>query len=88
MQAISHVQLAELFGCCADLLEDNHDGALFAVIGSDGQRDALAVLVYTQDNELAGLSLFGDMRGLDNHLLGICIECLFFKNFVHSDPPP
>ena len=52
----------------AHRLDHDGDGAGFPVIVGDGQGDALAVLVQTQDDELSGQALFGDQRGLDDEL--------------------
>ena len=53
--------VAELFGGGAHGLDNDGNGALFAVIAGNGQRDALARLVDAQDDELARLGLRGDL---------------------------
>ena len=88
MQAVTDVQQAQLLCGGTDLLKDNHNSTLLAVIGGDSKRDSFAFLVHTQDNKLPGQCFLGNMWGMDNHLFCVCIECLFFKNFVHSNPPP
>ena len=55
---------ASLRGRGADLHEDRGDGAGGGVPVGDGQRDALALLVGAQDDEVAGPRRLGDLRRL------------------------
>ena len=45
--------------------DDDGDGALFRVVGVDGNGDAFALFVHPEDDELSRLGLLGDQRGLD-----------------------
>ena len=84
MQAVALVQLAERLGGRADFLKNDGDGALFTVKIRDSQRNALAFCADTQDDELTRLCLAGNVRGLDHHQLGVCVQRLLFQNLIHS----
>ena len=84
LDIVALVQTAEHLGGQADLLEDDRDRALFAVIAGDGQRHALRLLIDTENDELAGLRLAGDERSLDLHVGDCGVQFLFAHDFVHS----
>ena len=83
MQAVALVQLAERLRGRADLLEDDGDRAVFAVKIRDGERNALALCADTQDDELTRLCLARNVRRLDHHQLGVCVQRLLFQNLIH-----
>jgi hypothetical protein len=56
--------LGQLAGGLAHGLEDQGDGAGRGIGIGDGERDALVVLAQLDDDELAGLALARDQRGL------------------------
>ena len=65
VQILALLLVAELLGGGAHGLDNDGNGALFAVIVVDGDGDALAVFIHPQDDELAGLCLPGNHRSLD-----------------------
>ena len=65
VQILALLLVAELFGGGAHGLDNDGDSALLAVIVMDGDGDTLAVFIHPQDDELAGLCLFGNHRSLD-----------------------
>ena len=83
MQAVALVQRAERHRRCADLLENDRDGTLFAVKICDRERNTLAFCADTQDDELTRLCLAGNVRCLDHHQLGVCVQRLLFQNLIH-----
>ena len=83
MQAVALIQRAERHRRCADLLENDRDGTLFAVKICDRERNTLAFCADTQDDELTRLCLAGNVRGLDHHQLGVCVQRLLFQNLIH-----
>ena len=84
MQALTLFKGIQLHRRAADDLVDNRDRAALAVIIRDGQRNALAVLQRTQDDELAGFCLLGDKRRIDHHLGDGRVQALFFDDFEHD----
>ena len=58
----------ELHRTGAHDLEDDRHGAGLAVKACDGQGDSLGILLRADDDELAGLRLFGDERRMDPEL--------------------
>ena len=58
--------LAEEGGGGADGLDDEGDGAVGAGGAGDGEGDAFAGVVGTDDNELAGAGVLDNMGGLDD----------------------
>ena len=58
VQAVALVQRAERHRRCADLLENDRDGTLFAVKICDRERNTLAFCADTQDDELTGFAFF------------------------------
>ena len=62
------------------------DGALFRVIGIDGDRDAFALFVHPEDDELSRLGLLGDQRGLNLVQGDGGAQSLFSDDFVHMLP--
>ena len=83
MQAVALIQRAERHRRCADLLENDRDGTLFAVKICDRERNTLAFCADTQDDELTRLCLAGNVRCLDHHQLGACVQRLLFQNLIH-----
>ena len=79
--------MVELFGRCADNLKNDCNGALFAVIAGNGQRDTLAVFVYAQNDKLAGLCFFRNERRLDLHPRHRGVQRLFFNDLIHTSKP-
>ena len=65
MHGLALFQGVELHGTCADNLENDRNGAGFAVKSGDGQGDAFGVLLCADNDKLAGLCLFGNKRGMD-----------------------
>ena len=83
VQAVALVQRAERLRGRADLLENDGDGTLFTVKICDRERNTLAFCADTQDDELTRLCLAGNVRGLDHHQLGVCVQRLLFQNLIH-----
>ena len=84
MQAVALIQCAKRHRRCADLLENDRDGTLFTVKICDRERNTLAFCADTQDDELTRLCLAGNVRCLDHHQLGVCVQRLLFQNLIHS----
>ena len=84
---IAGVQHVEQLGRLADALDDDRDRPLLRVGIGDGQRDALAVGVQPEDDELAGLPLPGDARRLDDEPLDIGREKLGLDDRKHAVEP-
>lgn len=59
-QAIAFLHVAEFHSGGANRLNNDGDGALFGIIGVDGDGDTLAVFIRPQDDKLTGLSIFGN----------------------------
>lgn len=78
--------MVEPFGCPADNLEDDGHSTLFTVEIRDGQRDAFPGFVHAQDDELAGLRLFGDERRFNFHKRHGGVEDLLLNDAVHFRP--
>ena len=76
--------MAELFRRRAHGLDDDGDGALFRVVGVDGNGDAFALFVHPEDDELSRLGLLGDQRSLDLIQGDGGAKGFFSNNFVHS----
>ena len=85
VDAVAHVQAVQLHGGAADDLENDVNGALFAVVTGHGQGDALAVLKRTHNDKLARLCLFGDERGFNDHLRHGGVQRDFFSDLIHRD---
>lgn len=64
-------------------LEDDGDGALFAVVARDRQRHALRFVIDAENDELTGFRLSGNERSFNLHVRYRGIEFLFAHNFVH-----
>ena len=65
MHGLALFEGVELHGTCADNLENDRNGAGFAVKPGDGQGDALGVLLCADNDKLAGLCLLGNERRMD-----------------------
>ena len=79
------LECVEHRGGRADNLENDRNAALFAVEVRHGQRDALAVRLRTQDDELARLGLRGDLGCEDFHPRDGRVQFLFTQDFIHTD---
>ena len=67
-KAVADFHQLQHTGGLADGLDHDGNGTGLAVVIGNGQGNALAVLIQTQDDELAGQALLGDQRGLDDVL--------------------
>ena len=65
MHGLALFEGVELHGACTDNLENDRNGAGFAVKPGDGQGDALGVLLCADNDKLAGLRLLGNERRMD-----------------------
>ena len=83
LDIIALVHAAEKLGGKTDLLEDDGDGALFAVVARDRQRHPLGLVVDAENDELTGFRLSGNERSFNLHVRYRGIEFLFAHNFVH-----
>ena len=68
----------------ADALDDDRDVPALGVRVRDRERDALAVLVDADDDELAGLALARDAGGLDAEELDVGGEEACFDYLKHD----
>ena len=82
-QAIAFLHVAEFHSGGANRLNNDGDGALFGIIGVDGDGDTLAVFVRPQDDELTGLSFFGNEGCFDLIESHGGPQCLFSHDSVH-----
>ena len=83
-QSVADAEARELERRGADGLEDDGDGPGRLVRVGDREGDALAaVVVDLDDEELAGLVLAGDVRGLEGHLVDVGGELLLEDDSVH-----
>ena len=76
--------VAELFRGRADGLDNDGDRALLAVVIVDGDGDALAVFIHTQNDELTGLRLLRHHRRLDLVQDHRRFQGFFSYDFVHA----
>ena len=84
-ERVADAEPGELQGRSADGLEDDRDGAGGLVRVGDGERDSLApVVVDLDDEELAGLVLARDVRGLEGHLEHAVRELFLVDDLVHG----
>ena len=65
MHGLALFEGVELHSTCADNLENDRNGAGFAVKPGYGQGDALGVLLCADNDKLAGLCLLGNERRMD-----------------------
>ena len=79
-------RIEQLCRSAYNLINDRHRPGL-AVIIRDGQRHALALLIDAENDELARLRFFGDVRRLHLHQSHAVIEGAFSYDFVHSFTP-
>ena len=82
VQAVALVQLIQGQGRAAHLLEDDGDGPVLLVRAGDGQRDALSILIHTQDDELPGLRLGSHQGRMDGDLTDLRREHLLLHNLI------
>ena len=84
LNIVALVHAAEQLGRQTDLLENDCDRALFAVVTGDGQRHPLRLVVHAEDNELTGFRLPRHERSFDLHIGDGGIEFLLTYDLVHS----
>ena len=83
VDALTHFEAVQLHGGAADDLEDDVYSTLLAVIACDGEGDALAVFKRAHNDKLAGLCLFGNERGFNDHLCNGGVQRHLFRDLVH-----
>ena len=76
LQTVALLELLELFRGSTYSLDNDGDSSLVRVIVIDGNRNPLSLFVHPQNDELAGLGLLGNQRGLD----------LIPVSYTHLDP--
>ena len=74
---IAFFEVIEFFGGGSDDLEYNGHPARFPIVIGDSQRNAFAVGVNSQNNELTRFGLFCDERRFDVHTRNSRIQALF-----------
>ena len=84
VETVALLLVAQLLGGGAHGLDDNGHGALLAVIVVDRNGDALALLIHTQDNELARLRLLGDHRRFDLVQDHSGLQRFFSNDAIHT----
>ena len=82
-QRVARLHLGETHGGGAHRLEDDRDGAGLRVAVVHGERDALALLVDAQHDELTGLDLFRDLGSTHHHARHLGIERLYLFDGIH-----
>ena len=82
-QVFACFHCAEHLGGTTYHLNDQGDGAFFSVIICNGQRNALALLVDAEDDELSGENLFSDKRSLYLNKDDCFVQQLFVYDFIH-----
>ena len=85
MHGLALFEGVQLHRTCAHDLKDDRNGASFAVKSGDSQGDALGILLRTDNDELAGLRLFGDERRMDPELGHGGVELPPFDDSKQSD---
>ena len=83
LNVLTYLLVVELFGSCADNLENDPYGACLAVIVSDGKGDTLAVSINAQDDELTGLGLGRNEGSFNVHHRYGGVEFFLCYDFVH-----
>ena len=78
--------MGQLVRRLADAHEDEADPALLGRPVRERQRDALAVLIDTQDQELARASLLRKARGIDSHLEDGVGKLTLVDDLEHASP--
>ena len=86
MHGLALFEGVELHGTCADNLENDGNGAGFAVKPGDGQGDALGVLLCADNDKLAGLCLLGNERRMDAKFGYGGVQFSPFYNGKHNTP--
>ena len=84
LNIIALVQTAKHFGGQANLLENDRNRPLLAVITRNRQRHALRFLVYTENDKLTGLCLAGNERSFNLHIRYGSVQFLLAHDFVHN----
>ncbi len=83
MDIVALIKSCKLSCRCTYYLENNCDRALFSVIVSDSERNTLALLINSVDDELTSLSLSGNVRCVDLHKNNSVVELSSCYDFVH-----
>ena len=86
MDRLALLEGVQLHGTGAHHLEDDGDGARLPVIARDGQRNALGIFPRAHDDELSGLRLFGNERGVDPQFGDGGVQFPPFQDGEQSDP--
>ena len=84
LNIIALVQTAKHFGGQANLLENDRNRPLLAVITRNRQRHTLRFLVYTENDKLTGLCLAGNERSFNLHIRYGSVQFLLAHDFVHN----
>ena len=84
VEAIALILVIQQLGRAADDLEDDRHGSLFAIVARNGERNALAILIHAQDDELTGLRFLCDQRRFDVHQRDGGVENFFTHDFIHG----
>ena len=82
-QAVAHLFMVEFFRSCADDLEYNRDGALFAVVIHNREGNTFSVFVHTQNDKLSGQCFLCDKRSVHFHQSDRRVQRLLFDNPIH-----
>ena len=83
VETFALVEVVELFCCSSYYLENNSNCTCAAVKISNSERDTLAVLISSENDELTGLCLLSDLGCSDLHKGNSRVETSFFKYFKH-----
>ena len=86
MEIVALIHVGKLLRGSTDGLDNDGNSALLGVIIVDGDGDTLAVGIHAQDNELAGLGLLGNQRGLDLVESNGGAQGLFSYDTIHIFP--
>ena len=85
LELVTLVVGREHLGRLADDHEDELDPALLGVPAGERERDAFALLVRADHQELAGMGLLGHLRRLHAELEHLLRELRLFEDLVHAD---
>ena len=86
--ALANRKAVQLHGGAAYDLKNNRNGAGLTVITGHGKGNTLAVLKGTNNDKLAGLCLFGNQRGMNDHPGHGGVERRFFGDGKHLTISP
>ena len=84
MNGLAFRQAVQLHGGAAHHLEDDGDGAVFAVVIRDCQRDSLGILKGANNDKLPGLGFFCDQRRMDDQFCNGRIQRPSLNNLEHK----